>query len=281
MKKLIFLQRRKASATLVGATPALMPYFYQMKHRHSLGFSLVELLTIMAIMAILALGSATAISGVMSAGNMNSASTQMEGLLEQARAYAMAKNTYVFVGLEEVAATQSPAATPQAVGVGRVAVGIAATTTGMTPDSSSASYPNITTQLQAISKLQILNNVHLGDLTHVASGNMARTTANTVLSDDSSSGIPQATSALSFTWPVTSTAAQYTFQTVLQFDPQGVASFQPSGSVSTGQYIVPLIELGLQPVHGASVAPLLTGAGLNCVALQIQGVTGRVQVYRP
>lgn len=66
------------------------------------GFSLVELLSVMAIMSVLfALGAPLATGSLRKAGDMNQAVLQISLLLEQARTYAMANNTYVWVGFSE------------------------------------------------------------------------------------------------------------------------------------------------------------------------------------
>ena len=66
------------------------------------GFSLIELLVVMAIIGILAAVTIPAMNSIKGASNVTKAAYDIAGALEQARAYAMAKNTYVFVGIAEV-----------------------------------------------------------------------------------------------------------------------------------------------------------------------------------
>jgi hypothetical protein len=86
--------------------------------------------------------------------------------------------------------------------------------------------------------------------------------------------LSQLTSSVTFQWPL-SGPAQYTFSKVVEFDPEGVARFQ---SKSTFDATVPsYIELPLLPTHGATVPTLPTDEA----AIQIDGMTGVVQTYRP
>lgn len=90
------------------------------------GFSLIELLTVIAILAILAVASMAAFTNIGRAGNLTKTGNDIGGLLELARAHAMAQNTYVWVGFEEgtdgvllvgVAASRNGGATPSAADV--------------------------------------------------------------------------------------------------------------------------------------------------------------------
>ncbi len=66
-------------------------------HRHA-GFSLIELLTVIAIGAMLASLSMTAFNRIGQAGNLTKAGHDITDFLERARMHAMANNTYVWVG---------------------------------------------------------------------------------------------------------------------------------------------------------------------------------------
>lgn len=62
------------------------------------GFSLVEMLTVMAIVAILSTAAVTSLTGMGSASRLGAAATSVASFLEQARTYAVTQNTYVYVG---------------------------------------------------------------------------------------------------------------------------------------------------------------------------------------
>jgi prepilin-type N-terminal cleavage/methylation domain-containing protein len=64
-------------------------------------FSLIELLVVMAIIAILSSLAIPAFNAIRGAGSLTKAANDVSGILEQARAYAMAQNTYVWVGFKK------------------------------------------------------------------------------------------------------------------------------------------------------------------------------------
>ncbi|MGB8356025.1 MAG: prepilin-type N-terminal cleavage/methylation domain-containing protein [Chthoniobacteraceae bacterium] len=60
-------------------------------------FTLLELLVVISIMALVIAFSRLALQGVSSSGKFNASLSDVSGILEQARAYAIAQNTYVWV----------------------------------------------------------------------------------------------------------------------------------------------------------------------------------------
>ena len=64
-------------------------------------FTLLELLAVMAIMGILMVFAMVGWQGNNSAGKFNKALSEISGILEQGRAYAIAQNTYVWIVLYE------------------------------------------------------------------------------------------------------------------------------------------------------------------------------------
>ena len=116
------------------------------------GFSLVELLTVLLIISIMSALAITAFTSLGKSDGFANATTTISTLLEQARAYAMANNTYVFVGIEETNGS-TPSSATQTAGQGRVAMQAFASLDGTLNLTS--------TNLAAINRLQILNNVDL------------------------------------------------------------------------------------------------------------------------
>jgi prepilin-type N-terminal cleavage/methylation domain-containing protein len=259
-------------------------------HRLALAFTLVELLVVMAIILVL-IGIATpVVTAIKTAGDVNTAVYGIAGILEQARTYAMANNTYVYVGLEEVNVGLPSNTSPQQSGSGRVAVAVVATKDGTQGFSTSSlqnwssAYPTFEQDLAVVGKPLVFDNLHVPDLgAPPASGNMARpnVSAEDTANVSYSIGNSQCVSATPFSYPVGSNlnSGQYTFTKVIQFDPQGVARLQSASSPNT---ITPYLEIGLQQSHGTAVTalPAAPTSG-NVAAVQVDGITGAVRVYRP
>lgn len=68
-------------------------------------FSLVELLTVVAIITVLAAASGPALQALKSSGGVNHAITETSRTLEYARIYAMSNHTYVRVGIGQTGAS--------------------------------------------------------------------------------------------------------------------------------------------------------------------------------
>ncbi len=66
------------------------------------GFSLIELLTVMAIIVILMVVAGPSISAISGSGTVNKAAADVQRTLELARLYAMSHQTYVRVGFSDI-----------------------------------------------------------------------------------------------------------------------------------------------------------------------------------
>ena len=86
--------------------------------------------------------------------------------------------------------------------------------------------------------------------------------------------LSQSTSSVTFQWPLTG-AAHYTFNQVIEIDPQGIARIQSGSAYSST--IPSFIEIGLLPTHGGAV----NASSANQAAVQVDGMTGAVSIYRP
>lgn len=236
------------------------------------GFTLVEMLVVLAISAILTTLVVGSISGLSEAGSINQAASDLSGLFQQARTYAMANNTYVYVGLEELDGANPQ---PQA-GTGRVVVVATATRDG------TATMGTNDANLFAISKPRIFNFIHLANLSGNTSGNLERTTSSDSVDFlYTTAGAPSipTSSSFSFSWPLgtASSSSLYQFNqsngTVVQFNSRGMAQVVGSGGPEN---LAPWLEIGLQKAHGT-----LISNGPNVAVLQIEGITGAVKIYRP
>jgi len=220
------------------------------------------------------------------------------GMLDQARSYAIANDTYVLAGIVEVSGAQDSSASPQVTGTGRIAMAIIASKSGTRPYQSlinTGSLANWGTSaygtggaFQSVTNLMVLQNIHLVDLQNSTSlppqsGNMARPAVGAYYNLSNANG----TSSTQFAWPPgrSLSNAQYTFAKVIEFDPQGCARIISTSNTPSYPDAVPqFIEIGLQSAHGAIAggppSSQSTDAG-QIAAIQITGVSGANQTYRP
>jgi prepilin-type N-terminal cleavage/methylation domain-containing protein len=236
---------------------------------HRSAFSLVELLTVMAIIVILAALAVPAMNAIKGGSDLTKSASDLSDLVQQARTYAMANNTYVYLGLEEVDPMQNGYVA--SANGGRVITAVVSSKTGLRPTADpSTPGPLTTTDIQPISRLQKFDNLHLatsGDMGN--SGGMAKRVTDVV---DLGSG----DAVTSFSWPVEGGGTSSTLKKVIEFDPQGVARVQDGQAAP--ESINGWIEIPLQPSKGnAGVA----ANEKNAAALQVDGMTGAVQIYRP
>ncbi len=275
------------------------------------GFTLVELLVVLAIMAILATLVLSAFNSIGDSQNFGSEVSDFQQTLDDARAYAMANNTFVFVGIEEVDASQPTSATPQNLQTGngqtaggsgnggRIAVAVVTTTDGtsdlgpksstVNPNSNYALNKNVT----PISKLRLFPNLHLAPDYYMGSYDGVSATSPSPLANratlsnsysslgynanyaatDTSNGLTEY-----FTWPLSSTSAsssQYTFNRIIQYSPDGSASLvRILGNGGTKLTFTPAwLEIDFEQMHGYSLTPVTQYSAVNNESLN-QAVTG-------
>ena len=95
-------------------------------------FTLLELLVVIVIIAILVVLVAPAFTNIKSGNDITTAGYTIAGALEEGRNYAMANNTYVWVGFyeEDTTALTPTSATPPYSGKGRVVIATVFSTDG-------------------------------------------------------------------------------------------------------------------------------------------------------
>jgi len=261
------------------------------------GFTLLELLIVVGLIGLLMALVAPAFTTIKGGTDVISASYTIKGVLDAARTYAKANNTYTWVGFYEEDISQS-STNPATPGVGRVVISIVASKNGTNVYGlgNGAIDP---TKLTQIGKLTKIENVHL-PLFAICQSNCTGDTFDTrpaVQNDPTAgynysrfgelNGVPPNTAPYTtpynFQYPVgnPAPAAQYTFSKLMQFSPRG------ESRVNGNSYdIRRVVEIGLIQTHGTATPPPSGGgtggsnfAG-NVVALQINGFAGDVRIYR-
>src|SRR5437867_4397749 len=132
--------------------------------RSRAAFTLIELLVVIALMLILMVLVAPAFTTIKSGINATTAAYTIKGALDTARSYAMANNTYAWVGFfEEDGSTAST--NPATQGNGRIVISIVAskdgTETYTSVSSPAADMDTTGTKLSQIGKLIKVDSMHL------------------------------------------------------------------------------------------------------------------------
>ena len=246
------------------------------------GFTLVEMLTVMAIIVVLLTILAPVVTSVSTSRTLANAGGDIASTLEQARTYAMANNTYVYVGFFEADATQSAGLRPQSPGTGRVYVGAIATRDGTNGYSTEIW---TTSNMVDLNKPQRFDGVHFtgADITKALTTmdqNLSKTDV-VLFPSSGSSGSSELyeSSVLSFNAPSQATTGKIcTFNQVIQFAPTGGAKIITSTTGSLQQ--VPYFQFGLLPAHGNQASSQATVSTPDCAGIQIDGLTGVIRLYR-
>jgi prepilin-type N-terminal cleavage/methylation domain-containing protein len=263
------------------------------------GFTLLELLIVIGIIAVLLVLIAPAFTTIKSGGDVTSAAYTIKGVLDTARTYAKANNTYTWIGFyeENVLNPSSPNAdTPP---VGRLIMSIVASKDG-TNIYGSGTGQIAPEKLIQVGKLIKIDNIHL-PLFAVCTSNCTAETFDRrpAVQNDPTAGYnysrfgelnaPQPNTApyttpYNFQYPVGSPAPapQYIFSKILQFSPRG------ESRVNGNSYdIRRVVEIGLIQTHGTATPVPRSGGGTstvtfdgNVVAVQINGFAGDVRIYR-
>ena len=246
------------------------------------GFSLIELLAVIGIMVMIMALVAPVVNSIQGAGDVTKAVYDIKGVLDQARTYAIANNTYVWVGFFEEDGSKA-SATPAVSGTGRVVIATVASkdgTRGYDPASPPSQMASI--KLTPIDKLRKIDNLHLATLNGFSNQGAIPTTGGMarpgITSNYYDLGNSACVAASTFNWPLGATN-QYTLSKIINFDPRGVARIQ----YGSNEDFIPLyIEIGLQGTRGNVVSPLPSNQNTgNRAAIQIDGMTGATRLYRP
>src|SRR5437660_7716583 len=121
------------------------------------GFTLVELLIVVGIIAVLLVLIAPAFTSLKGGTDVTSAAYTIKGVLDTARTYAKANNTYTWVGFYEEDVSSG---TPGTAGTGRLVMSVVASKDGTNVYGSGTVVIDPTKLLQ-VGKLIKIDNIHL------------------------------------------------------------------------------------------------------------------------
>lgn len=239
-----------------------------------------------------------AFTNIKAGNDITTAAYTITGTLEQARNYAMANNTYVWVGFyeEDTTATAPTTVTPPYSGKGRVLIATVYSTDGTKIyDDTDPIAALPASRIKQLGRLTKIEGIHITDIgapptttpspapfpdrldgrsdwpyTYAATFNEDH--YNRISSDDPS-GKQQNGDQTRFPF----SAQGYTFYKTVRFNPRGEASINSTYSLKNAG------EIGLVPTHGTA-APTPPPSGLaysgNVVAIQFGGVGGNFRIYR-
>jgi type II secretory pathway pseudopilin PulG len=249
-------------------------------------FTLVELLVVIAIILTLTLLLAPAFTSLKPAGDTTNAAYTIKGALDQARTYAMANNTYSWVGFyeENTTATAPTSSLPPYPGKGRVLTASVYSVDGTKIfDNTATSAALPPDRIKQIGKLTRLEGLHVADIGAPPSPTPNPTPQASSLA--ARSGLPYTENSLivppgdhynrvssdsADTTKFNFAAENYTFFKTVRFDPSGQAKINSTYDLRH------VAEIGLRPTHG----DVVDTNSPNVVAIQFTGVGGNVKIYR-
>ena len=244
-----------------------------MQRERASAFTLLELLIVVGIIGLLMVLIAPAFTNIKGGTDVTSAAYTIKGVLDTARTYAKANNTYTWVGFleENVANPASP--NTDAPKVGRLVMSIVASKDGTTvydPINPATIDP---TKLIQIGKLTKIDNVHLWTHSDTPGGGGDTFDTRPNVSSTYCIGDSSPTDSTSpFQYPVGNATAQCTFKKALQFSPRGEVRI--NNNANSPQRAA---EIAFEQTHGTAIPASIPA---NVVAIQVNGFAGDVRIYR-
>ena len=210
--------------------------------RGQTGFSLVEMMCVIAIMSLLASAAWPSIVGMVSGNRLTNNAYELRGLIQQARTTALTEHTYVWVGFSSTTQSGAPSLIVTSL------VGKSGSSTDLTSNN---------TQLAA--KPMVLKNVQLATAANY------QALPGLDVTDNTDAG----TQTFTFQNSVEG-QNNLTFTEVIAFGPDGQASLvQGSGSLLLEE----CLGIGLNAAPASAAKP-------HTVAVQVHGLSGQVAVFQ-
>jgi type II secretory pathway pseudopilin PulG len=247
-------------------------------------FTLLELLIVVGIIGLLLVLIAPAFTTIKGGTDVTSAAYTIKGVLDTARTYAKANNTYTWVGFYEENVANPASPNSETPAVGRLVMSIVASKDGTevytSVSSPAADMDPNGTRLSQVGKLVKLDNMHLKTFANCTSNCTGvsfptrppvpgGSPENAKIGDTSPPD-----SLRYFHYPPTGTdgAAQYRFRKMIQFSPRGECRPQ-----NDNYEMRAVIEVGFQPIRGTDVSTV--DDNKDC-AVQLTGFGGSTKIYQ-